>query len=65
MTGSVCNLSLWLADAQKFRYKADDQELSLLNNGEERVRGLSGEHINDSEDDMLSSESQGSQASQQ
>jgi hypothetical protein len=54
-----------MADAHKFRYKADGNKISPLNAGEERVQGLSGENINDSEEDMLSSDTQGSQSNQQ
>jgi hypothetical protein len=43
-------------------FKADSDELSVLNAGGDRVQGLSGEDINDYEEDFLSEETQGSQS---
>jgi hypothetical protein len=41
--------------------KADEQELLLLGSPDNRVQGLSGNDIGESEEDLLSDEIQGSQ----
>jgi hypothetical protein len=48
-------------EVQKFQYKADVEELLILNSGGERVQGLFGEGISISKEDIISDEAQGDQ----
>jgi hypothetical protein len=52
----------WKKGGSKFSFKADEQEICLLGSSENKVQGLSGNDIGESEEDLLSDEVQGSQS---
>jgi hypothetical protein len=54
-------LSSVSGEKQKFQYKADVEEMNILNAAGDRVQGLSSEGISVSEEEMIYVEAQGSQ----